>query len=36
MERGQTSERASSLLPDLRFSLQNVDANPGAGQVLYD
>jgi hypothetical protein len=36
MERGQTSERASSLLRDLRFSLQNVDANPGTGEVLYD
>jgi len=36
MEQGETSERASSLLSDLRFSLQDVDASTGAGQVLYD
>ena len=36
MERGETSERASSLLRELRFSLQNVDVNTGAAQVLYD
>jgi hypothetical protein len=36
MEEGETSERASTLLRDLRFSLQDVDANTGAGQVLYD
>src|SRR5215207_4867902 len=36
MERGETSERASSLLRELRISLQNVDVNTGAAQVLYD
>ena len=36
MEEGATSERASALLRELRFSLQDVDASTGAGQVLYD
>jgi hypothetical protein len=36
MERGETSERADSLLRELRLSLQNVDVNTGAAQVLYD
>jgi hypothetical protein len=36
MQRGETSERASTLLRELRFSLQDVDASTGAGQVLYD
>jgi hypothetical protein len=36
MEEGESSERASTLLRKLRFSVQNVDAGTGAGQVLYD
>jgi hypothetical protein len=36
MEEGGTSVRASALLRELRFSLQEVDASTGAGQVLYD
>jgi hypothetical protein len=36
MERGETSEHASTLLSELRISLLNVDARTGAGQVLYD
>jgi Protein of unknown function (DUF4239) len=36
MEEGKTSERASTLLRDLRFSLGNVDASTNRGLVLYD
>lgn len=36
MEEGKASERAGVLLRELRLSLQDVDANTGAGQVLYD
>jgi Protein of unknown function (DUF4239) len=36
MGRGETSERAGTLLRDLRFNLQDVDASTSAGQVLYD
>ena len=36
MERGETSARATSVLRELRFSLQNIDARTSAGQVLYD
>ena len=36
MERGETSERAGTLLQELRLSLENVDASTNAGQVLYD
>jgi hypothetical protein len=36
MERGETSERASETLSELRLSLQDVEAGPGVGQVLYD
>jgi hypothetical protein len=36
MEEGATSEGASAPLRELRFSLQDVDASTGAGQVLYD
>lgn len=36
MEEGTTSERASALLRELRFSLQEVDASTRSGQVLYD
>lgn len=35
MEQGETSERAGALLRELRFSLRNVDASTGAGQVFY-
>jgi hypothetical protein len=36
MEEGETSERASETLRELRYSLQDVDASTGAGQVLYE
>jgi hypothetical protein len=36
MERGETSARATSVLRELRFSLQNIAASTSAGQVLYD
>ncbi len=36
MEEGETSERASETLRELRYSLQDVDASTGVGQVLYE
>ena len=36
MEGGETSERAGETLRELRYTLQDVDASTGAGQVLYD
>ena len=36
MEQGKTSSRASSLLSELRLSLQNLDTRTGADLVLYD
>jgi len=36
MEEGAASERASMLLRELRFNLQDVDVRTGAGQVVYD
>jgi hypothetical protein len=36
MERGETSARATSVLRELRSSLQNIDASTNTGQVLYD
>jgi len=36
MERHETSEHAGLLLQELRLSLENVEAKPGAEQVLYD
>ena len=36
MEQGKTSARASSLLSELRLSLQNLDTRTGKDLVLYD
>jgi Protein of unknown function (DUF4239) len=36
MEQGEGSQRADTLLRELRLSLQGIDAGTGAGQVLYD
>jgi len=36
MEQGKTSSRASSLLRELRTSMQNLDTSTGADLILYD